>query len=259
MLTSSREYKGRIHLMDTLRGVIIIGVVIYHTLFDLYAIYGLPIGGFLLHPFVDFVRDWGAGTLILMCGICCNLSHSNLKRGIECLIIALGFSAATWFFMRDEFIYFGILHFLAIAMLLYHFLQKPLHKIPGWVAIPVFVLFLFIFGMPQGYLGFCYQHMITLPKVDAGGYVTLCLGLWFHKSVKIFTADYFPIIPWILMFLTGVIVGQYFKAGKIPKFFYKDFCKPITWVGTKTMYIYVLHQPIVYGILYGIFWLIHRK
>ena len=50
---TKKDYSSRIHFMDFARGVIIIGVVAYHTLYDLYAMYNLPIEGFLFHLFVS--------------------------------------------------------------------------------------------------------------------------------------------------------------------------------------------------------------
>ena len=249
---TKKDYKSRIHFIDTVRGIIIIGVVAYHTLFDLYAMYDVGVDGFLFHPFINFIQAFGAGLLIFISGISCHLSRSNLKRGLMCLGVALGFSLFTFFLMgRQNFIFFGVLHLLCICMLLYAVLRKFIDKIPVWVSPILFVIFLFIFGLPQGYLGFFGHKMIEIPKFD-GNIVTYCLGLPWYTG-KIYSADYFPLLPWIVLFLSGAILGKLFKAGKIPKFFYKDICPPITFVGTKTLYIYVLHQPVVYGILYLLF------
>lgn len=243
-------YKDRIHFIDTIRGIIIIGVVAYHTLFDLYSMHGIRVDGFLFHPAINFIRDFGAGMLVFISGISSNLSRSNLKRGLMCLGVALGFTAFTYFLMPNNFIFFGILHLLAFCMLVYSVSRKLIDKIPGFVAPIIFVLFLFIFGLPNGYLGFFGKHLIDLPKAD-GNVFLYCLGLPWRSKLK--SADYFPVLPWFLLFLCGCVAGKYFKEGKIPKFFYKDICPPITFIGTKTIYIYVLHQPLVYGILYLIF------
>ncbi len=252
-----KDYSKRIHFMDTARGIIIIGVVVYHTLFDLYAMYGLPVDGFLFHPIVDYVRDFGAGLLILISGISCHLSRSNLKRGLICLGIALGFSLFTYFLIgKDSFIFIGVLHLLAFCMLSYALLRKLIDKIPGFVAPIVFLIFLFIFNCKDGYLGFFEWELIHIPEFE-GNVVTYCLGFpGTYDGIR--SADYFPILPWFLLFLTGTIVGKYFKEGRIPKFLYADICPPITFIGTKTIFIYVLHQPIVYGVLYLIFHFINK-
>lgn len=249
---NKKDYKSRIHFMDFARGVIIIGVVAYHTLYDLYAMYSLPIEGFLFHPFVSFIQKFGAGLLIFISGISCHLSRSNLKRGLMCLGVALGFSLFTFFLMgKENFIFFGVLHLLSVCMLMYALLRKFIDKIPVCVSPILFIIFLFIFSMSKGFLGFFGNSMIELPKFDAN-IVTYCLGLpWYNGPL--YSADYFPVLPWIVLFLSGAVLGKLFKEGKIPKFFYKDICPPITFIGTKTIFIYVLHQPIVYGILYLVF------
>jgi uncharacterized membrane protein len=247
---AKKDYSKRIHFMDTARGIIIIGVVVYHTLFDLYAMYGIGVDDFLFHPIVNYVRDFGAGLLILISGISCHLSRSNLKRGILCLAVALGFSIFTYLLMPENFIFFGILHLMSFCMLAYGLGRKAIDKIPGYIAPIVFVIFLFLFGLPNGYLGFFGKHIIDLPKAE-GNVFLYCLGLPWRS--KLLSADYFPVLPWFLLFLCGTITGKYFKEGRIPKFFYKDICPPITFIGTKTIYIYVLHQPLVFGILYLIF------
>lgn len=256
MSKAKKDYSTRIHFMDTVRGIIIIGVVAYHTLFDLWSMYGIAVDGFLFHPIVNYVRDFGAGLLILISGISCNLSRSNLKRGLMCLGIAMGFTIFTFFmFGKESVIFFGVLHLLAFCMLMYAALRKIIDKIPGFIAPIMFIIFLFVFNLPHGYLGFFELELIEIPKFQ-GNIVTYCLGLPWYSGVG--SADYFPIIPWVLLFLTGTILGKYFKEGRIPKFLYVDICPPITYIGTKTIFIYVLHQPIVYGILYLIFYLINR-
>ena len=248
---AKKDYSKRIHFMDTARGIIIIGVVVYHTLFDLYAMYGVGVDGFLFHPIVNYVRDFGAGLLILISGISCHLSRSNLKRGLMCLGIAIGFSLFTYFLIgKESFIFIGVLHLLSFCMLSYALLRKLIDKIPGFVAPIIFVVFLFVFNCMNGYLGFFEWKLIEVPRIE-GNIVTYCLGWPWYRGIR--SADYFPIFPWFLLFLTGTILGKYFKEGKIPKFLYADICPPITFIGTKTIYIYVLHQPIVYGALFLIF------
>lgn len=247
--------KERIHLIDTVRGIIIIGVVGYHMLFDLVFLFHINFP-YLFHPATNFIRDFGAGLLIFISGIASNLSHSNLKRGIQCLGIAMVFSLVTFFVMPEEFIFFGVLHFFGISMIAYHFYGRWIQKLPIWTAYLFFVLFLFLFSMNEGTFGFFGQAYFSLPQDFQGNVVLYCLGF---PYIGRYSSDYFPLIPWILLFITGNILGRYFKEGRIPKFFYKDLCRPITYIGTKTIYIYALHQPIVYGVFSLIFYLVKQS
>ncbi len=253
-MTEKKSYSSRIHLIDTIRGVIIIGVVIYHLIFDLVFIFGLNIP-FLFLPFVNFIRDFGAGALIFISGIACHLSHSNVKRGLQCLVVALAFSLVTYFVIPDEFIFFGVLDLFAVCILFYGLAGRIVDRLPIWTAPVLFVLFLFLFNMPYGTFGFFGQSYFALPAGFKGNIFLYCLGFPYGG---IQSADYFPVIPWLLLFLSGTIVGRYFKAGRIPKFFYRDLCRPVTWVGTKTLIIYAVHQPILYGLLNLIFYIVNR-
>lgn len=253
-MKSKDKYNARIHFLDTLRGVIIIGIIIYHLLFDLSDIFSLNLP-FLGWGIFNFIRDSGAGLMIILCGISCNFSHNNVKRGLICLGVALAFSLVTYFFLPNEFIYFGILHFLSIAILLYSLIHKFIERIPWYVAIILYVIFILIFMIPEGKFGLFGFKFADVP-IGIDNVVTYCFGVPGYTGR--ISADYFPIIPWMLLFLSGAILGRYVKAGKIPKWWYKDYCKPVTFVGTKTLYIYVLHQPILYGVLSLIFYLMDR-
>ena len=232
--------KNRIYLLDTIRGILIIGVVVYHILFDLYDLFDVSACQFIITKYADFIRDFGAGTLIFISGISSRLSRSNIKRGIKAIIFSILLSIVTYF--ADCFIFFGIIHFMGTAMLIYGLLEKFLIKLDGIVAILVsFILFVICIYVldnsiyPKEWNDTVYGYVLGF---DGGKYMS-----W----------DYFPLLRWIFLFITGTYVGKYFKEGRIPGFFYKDFCKPITFLGRYTIWIYLLHQPIVMGILMIIF------
>jgi len=263
-----KEYAGRVHFMDFARGVIIIGVVIYHALFDMVYVFRFFSSPIFEWPIVTFIRDFGAGLLIFMSGIACHLSRNNLKRGLICLGVAVGMSLFTWFLMNDEFIYFGVLHFFAIAMIGYGLLKKAVDKLPTWMAAVFFVLFLVTFGIPYyNHIGIYTWGIYKLPEsFSTSNYVLHSIGVpaiagagYGAGNVFRLSADYFPIIPWIFLFLTGNCLGHFVKEGRIPKWLYVNPCKPISFIGTKTLYIYVAHQPVVYGILLLIYKIMNKS
>lgn len=236
----------RIHSLDTIRGVIIIGVVIYHFIFDLIVIYGIDFPIFFSW-WINAIRDLGAGMLIFISGISSYLSRSNLKRGIKALAVAAVFSLATWFFVRDEFIFAGILHFLGLCMVISHFTIKYIKKIPVVLGIVVCTLgFILTYNIYYGSIEFFNIWSVELNASWCNNLGTYLLGINWDG---IHSADYFPILPWIFVFVAGNIMGRYFKAGRIPKIMYKDFCPVISYIGTKTLLIYVIHQPVLYGIM----------
>ena len=80
-------------------------------------------------PLADFIRDFGAGTFIFLAGISSRLSHNNYIRALKTLICALILSIVTYFYMPDEFIFMGVLHFMGVMMLMYALFGRFLEKI----------------------------------------------------------------------------------------------------------------------------------
>ena len=72
-------------------------------------------------------------------------------------------------------------------------------------------------------------------------------------DVPIYSADYYPLMPWIFLFFVGTFLGRFFKNGTAPKFFKADVLQPIGFIGRHTLIIYLLHQPIIYGAMYLFF------
>jgi len=62
--------------------------------------------------------------------------------------------------------------------------------------------------------------------------------------------DHWAVIPWMFLFMAGTFLGRYFKEGKAPKWMEKNPIPPLAFIGRKTLIIYLVHQPIIYGALY---------
>ena len=236
----------RVHMIDTIRGIIIIGVVVYHTLFDLYDLFDYDLY-WMESAFADFIRDFGAGVLIFISGISSLLSRNNIKRGIKTIICALILSLVTYYFVENNFIFIGILHFLGVSMLMYGLVFRYINKLPRIpTAIILFVIFVLTYNVSNGYFGIKGICEIGVPVWMRDSTFDYIMGF---DGGNIFSADYYPFIPWTFLFLCGTLIGNYVKEGKIPEFLYKNICPPITYIGRKTLIIYLLHQPIIYGLL----------
>lgn len=238
---------GRVYMLDTIRGIIILGVVVYHFLFDLWDIFDMNL--WWMESFlVNAVRDFGAGVLIFISGISSLLSRNNVKRGVKTLICALILSLVTWLVMPDNFIFFGILHFLGLMMLVYGIIGRTVNKIPRIVGFAVFAA-IFVFTYPlviDGTVGLLNIWKINIPnelKTSLGTYI---LGFGGGEMIS---ADYFPILPWSALFFAGTYIGNYVKEKKIPAFMYRDMCRPVTFLGQNTLVIYLLHQPVIFGLV----------
>ena len=246
----ARSGLRRVHFIDELRGFLIIFVVLYHLLYDLTVLF--PIGiDWMFSPWMNTLRDIFTGTLIVISGISCLYSRSNIRRGLKTLGCGMILTAATWIAIPDQLIIFGILHFFGCAMLLYGLLARPLARIPAAVGAPVsFFLFFFTRDIYYGSVGILGLRL-ALPSFLYGHPWLFPLGF---AAAGVHSSDYYPILPWIFLFLAGAFLGRGILAGRAPEGFYQPHCRPLARIGRHTLLIYMLHQPILYGVLYGIFY-----
>lgn len=128
--------RRRIHFLDEVRGFDLILMVFFHGFYMLGWIYDVAFGR-TLFQFFRPVQPLFAGLFIFICGISCYLSHSNARRGLILAGISVGISLFLYLFMRDEMIWFGILHFLAVSILLFAALRPLLSKVSPLAGIAV--------------------------------------------------------------------------------------------------------------------------
>lgn len=248
-----QKIKNRVFLLDELRGLSIILMVIYHTVFDLIYVFGVDFPLFN-SPFINFLRNFFAGLFIFISGASSNFSRNNLKRGFRYLLFGIAVSVVTYWVLGDGTILFGILHLLGVCALLYHLCHKVCDKINAVVGCAIsFALFLLLFNVQNGYIGFDGLFKIPLPKIWYEGSFLFILGL---PSQEFFSADYFPLISWLFIFFSGVFFGRIAKENKLPAFFYQKHLPPLVTIGNHTLVIYILHQPIIYLVLSLIFLII---
>lgn len=238
----------RWYLLDNIRGVCIILVVLYHVLYNLSEEFGGNYAFFRSYG-MDTFRDSFVAVLVLLAGISCSFSRSNIKRGVKTFLCGMVITVVTAAVMPSSIIIFGILHFFGIAMLFYGVFGKTIEKVPLVIGFPVcLLLFAFTYRLAYGFVGFLDVWKIPALKVPHNLFLFL-LGF----DVPVFSVDYYPLMPWLFMFLAGVFLGRFFKEGKAPSVFKLNLIPPLGFIGRHTLIIYMLHQPIIYGVMYLIF------
>ena len=245
---------GRIYLMDELRGFAVFCMVFYHGFYTFAYLFHWAFGEALLRFFMP-AEPWFAGLFILISGISSNLSHSNLARGAKLLVIALAVSLVTGLVVPQERILFGILHFLSVCMLLFGGLEA-LRKKRGrpappfrWGELAAFAaLFALTLRVPSGFAGIPYLLEIPLP---AGLYVYWLSPLGFC-SPDFFSADYFPLLPWLFLFWAGYFLYDVVGRQRMEPL-RRSVCPPLGWLGRHSLLLYLLHQPVIYGVLLVVF------
>ncbi len=237
---------GRIYFMDEVRGFDLLLMIAYHGFYTVGWLFGVEAGR-ALFSFFSPVEPFFAGLFIFICGISCRLSRSNLKRGLLLLGVSVLLSAFLWIFMREEMIWFGILHFLSTAILLFALCRPLLDKVPpiaGIVVCAVFLLLTWWLPADRGAM-FGIKGLFSLPVPEAVQAQAWLYPLGLGAGAG---ADYFPFFPWIFCFLAGSFVGVWAKAGRFPQWMYKSRAPWLAWLGRHTLLIYVVHQPVLYGI-----------
>ena len=210
--TKKSSGSSRVGILDELRGFAIICMVVYHAMYDLKYLFGLDIPIFF-DGWFDVIRDIFAGLFIFISGTVCRYSSNNIKRGAQCFFIGMIMTFVMPFFTSGT-VMFGILHFLGVSMLLFGLGQKLFDLLPSWVGIGVCVL-LFILTMnvrltyangmiSPGYIGIPNLFAIKLPMEAYNVGVLFPLGL---HNASFSSSDYFPMMPWLFLFLAGSYFG----------------------------------------------------
>lgn len=235
----------RAGFLDEWRGVALICMLLYHTFYDLYAIFGVPLPLFS-SPFYILLQRFIGYSFIVISGISCAYSRSNLRRGIIVFALALGMTIVTLLAMPEQRILFGVLHFLGLSMILAAVLHPLLERIPTWAGIAgSLLLFAATSRISWGRLGIG-TFSVGLPSFLYR--TNLLFPLGFHNA-SFFSSDYYPLLPWFFLFLAGVFWGRIWRAGKCPGFVYQTHIPPLAAVGRRTILIYVVHQPVIYLVL----------
>lgn len=202
-------------------------------------------------------QQWICWSFIWLSGFCWQMGSKPWKRGAEVFLGGVVITVATILFMPDSRVIFGVLTLLGSSMLLMIPLHRIFKKIPGIIgALTSFFLFLFTYSVNSGYFGFGKHRIVALPREWYANLFTTYFGF---MEKGFFSTDYFSILPWFFLFATGYfcysIVFAQRSSEKIAncplvRFMKKSFCPPLGWIGKNALIIYMLHQPLIYGVLY---------
>ncbi|GAB4541779.1 MAG: DUF1624 domain-containing protein [Anaerolineae bacterium] len=232
--------------IDALRGVAITMMVIYHFVYDL-AFWGhINYASAVTGGWRVFARAT-ASLFILLVGVSLAISYARarrreegwalyrkyLARGLKLAGWGLVVTLATWLFVGRVVIFFGILHLIGVVtMLAYPFLSLRRATLPLGVAM-----------IGLGF--FLNQLPVSHPWL-------LWLGL---KPATLFQLDYFPLLPWFGVALVGVFSAQDLypdgaRRFRLPDWSQQPGVRQLVWLGNRSLAIYLLHQPVLIGLLY---------
>lgn len=245
----------RLKLLDAIRGFTLINMILYHTLYDItmFTTKGLEwydkTPGYIWQQAICW-------TFIFLSGMCRSMGKRHLKRGLIVSACGIVITLVTLIFMPEERIFLGILTFMGAAMLFVIPFEKMFRQMNPYLGMGVnAVLFFLTKDIYFHWLGFESIHLVKIPDFFYQNVITAFFGF---PPLDFFSGDYFPFFPWIFLFLTGyffwLAFGNKIKNWKIMKADMPGF----EFLGRHSLLIYMLHQPICFGMVYFYFTYIRR-
>lgn len=245
--------KQRIFILDEIRGTAIVCMFFYHMTYTLGFVFGNAAAITMFDFFTPFEPIF-AGLFIFISGICTKLSRSNLRRGIILFFIAVGVNVFTAVFMPDFVIKFGVLNLLSICMIFYGLFDKIMNKVPAVAGFCTSIaIFILTWGVSERYIGILRFPIVNLPE---NWYGTEYLFPFGFQSEDFFSTDFFPIFPWFFAFMTGAFFIRFFENVGLSTEFYKKHIPFLASIGKYSLWIYLLHQPLIFALAYFIKFLI---
>ena len=227
--------KQRIWELDVARGVCLIFMFYCHFVYDLTVLFQFTTindGGLF-----QWTTNYTGILFITISGICATLGKHPIKRGLTVLGGGMIVSLVTYgmyllgFANKGIVIYFGILHCIGICMLLWPIFKK----LPFWVLIPMGLAVICMKDLVQG--------------VYADTLLLLPLGIYPRAFA---TSDYFPLLPCLGYFLIGGGLGQILYKNKkslLPQIRIFPF-NALGFMGRHSLIIYLVHQPVLTGLIF---------
>ncbi len=203
----------------------------FHFVFDLNYYWDYPVS--YQSGFWYFVGKLSAILFTFIAGVSASLSSRHIRRGLVVLGWGLAITLATYLLDSQTYIRFGILHMQGSCMLLFPLLKNLR---PGWLATAGTVVF----------FSGKWTAQLTGPAF------LLPFGV---MPTGFQSLDYYPLLPWAALFLYGAALGKVVFGAHAPQPQPQPlWARPFSLAGRHSLTIYLLHQPVLIGLL----WLGHK-
>lgn len=239
-----KQHFHRFIELDVLRGVAIIGMIVFHFFYILDFLNILQNvmyeGGFLILARmvqVLFITLVGVSLAIayqkhkVLGALKRSFYINQWKRTAMVLLFAMIITIITKIFVQERYVIFGILHFIGVSI----FLLSPF---AGQKIFPL------ILGVVAYFLGGIIkstpvsQKWLLIFGFDVGGVSSI---------------DYFPLFPWISLVFLGIFLGNtlYQDYRLIFRIQLSHAIIPsIAWLGRNSLILYMLHIPLIFAFVF---------
>jgi uncharacterized membrane protein len=229
-------FPARFDRLDALRGLAMVWMTVFHVSFDLNQFHLIPRQNFYADPFWT-VQRMAIVTLFLTCvGLSQAVAQAQgvgdgrfWRRWTRVAGCALLVSVGSAVMFPRSWISFGVLHAVAVMLLAVRFVRLPAW---GWLLVGAGAV-----GLSQ---------WVAHPVFDTRW--TNWVGLVTRKPV---TEDYVPLLPWLGVVALGLAVGDWLLThrpvvlhGRLPAGL-----QPLARLGRWSLSYYMLHQPVLIGLV----------
>jgi uncharacterized membrane protein len=236
------RHSVRFDRLDALRGFALVWMAVFHFCFDLAHLKLVDGWNFYRDPFWTTQRSIIVSLFLLCAGMSQAIAHAQgqgwprfWRRWAQVAACALLVSAGSWLMFPNSFIHFGVLHGIAVMLIVVRLSADWGRWL--WLAGLVAVL------LPQ----FVQHELFNVRALDWIGLVT-------RRPV---TEDYVPLLPWLGVMWWGMALGQallahrsQWLAGHLARPL-----RPLAVLGRWSLSFYMLHQPVLIGLLLAWRWL----
>lgn len=237
--------KRRIVVFDIARGLALVAMAIYHFGWDL-EFFGYFAPGMTEHGGWKLFARAIAISFLALVGISLFLAHERefnwrpfWRRLVMIAMAALAITLVTWIAVPNAFIFFGILHEIAVASVLGL----------AFIALPAPVTLLAaaaVIALP---------HYFRAPFFDHPA--LWWLGL---STTPPHSNDYVPVFPWFGMVLIGIGAARAARRSgllaRLAEFRPGRWSRPLTFIGRHSLAFYLVHQPVLISLvwIFAQFW-----
>lgn len=231
--------RPRLPVIDIARGVAIIAMVFYHLCWDLAFYRFIPVDVGFDPGWVFFARTILFAFMFLV-GVGLVLGHGDgvrwrsfWRRWLFVVGGAALITIGTWFAFPDSFVYFGVLHAIALtSVLALPFLFTPLW-LTGFVAAAVI-------GLHFGFADPLYNQKVFS-----------WIGFWVVPPP---TNDLVPVFPWFGVVLLGVLTMRLVRGSAVELWMAAiqprhGAARVLGWMGRWSLVIYLVHQPLLLAVI----------